>query len=367
MGKHLVFVGGGHAHLEPLSRLDEYVERGHRVTAISLDDYHYYSGMGPGVLGRFYEPKQARFPLKELTEIRGGNFLAGRVTRIDPDARELVLESGDRVSYDVVSFNTGSSVPLPPSGGPLPNAYPVKPIANLLKARQAIRSKLADGEDLRVLVIGGGAAGVEVSANCLKLSAEAPGNVHLTLIAGSRLLAGFPGRARRLALDSLQARGARVCEDSWVERLGDVHAKVSGGHACRYDMALIASGVRPSDLFQRSKLPATSDGGLRVNANLQCVKHPEIFGAGDCIGMEGHKLARVGVHAVMQGTVLFDNLMAALEGGKMRAFAPRRNYMLILNMGDGSGIACKWGLTADGRIAFALKDYIDRRFVRRYQ
>ncbi len=36
-------------------------------------------------------------------------------------------------------------------------------------------------------------------------------------------------------------------------------------------------------------------------------------------------------------------------------------------MGDGRGIASKWGLTVDGRPAFRLKDFIDRRFMARYQ
>ncbi|MBS1127078.1 MAG: FAD-dependent pyridine nucleotide-disulfide oxidoreductase family protein [Nitrospirae bacterium] len=50
MKKHLVFVGGGHAHLTALLHLKDYVDCGHRVTLISSSDYHYYSGMGPGML-----------------------------------------------------------------------------------------------------------------------------------------------------------------------------------------------------------------------------------------------------------------------------------------------------------------------------
>ena len=367
MGKHLVFVGGGHAHLGPLSRLEEFVERGHRVTVISLEDHHYYSGMGPGVLGGFYEPYEARFPLEDLVKSRGASFIAGRVSRVDPEARVLTLESGATVSYDVVSFNTGSEVPLPPPAKSRPNVYPVKPISNLIQAREGIRSRLAEGENVRVLVIGGGAAGVEVTANCLKLSEEAPGDVQLRLIAGSRLLAGYPHRARRLALESLKSRGAEVREDTWVKELTDEHAVTSDDWRCDCDVALVATGVRPSEMFRRSGLPTTADGALRVNEKLQCEQCAEIFGGGDCVGVEGYNLARVGVHAVMQGPVLFDNLMASMEGGELRPYDPRRNYMLILNMGDGSGIGWKWGWTLDGRLTFKLKDYIDRRFVRRYQ
>jgi len=48
MGKHLVLVGGGHAHLTVLLNLAMYVERGHSVTLIGPSPYHYYSGMGLG-------------------------------------------------------------------------------------------------------------------------------------------------------------------------------------------------------------------------------------------------------------------------------------------------------------------------------
>jgi len=48
MSKHLVFVGGGHAHLTSLKDLSSIRERGHRVTLISPSPYHYYSGMGSG-------------------------------------------------------------------------------------------------------------------------------------------------------------------------------------------------------------------------------------------------------------------------------------------------------------------------------
>ncbi|MBS1234899.1 MAG: hypothetical protein H6R43_615, partial [Nitrospirae bacterium] len=68
MKKHLVFVGGGHAHLTALLHLKDYVDCGHRVTLISPSDYHYYSGMGPGMLSGIYRPQEIRFHVKKLAE-----------------------------------------------------------------------------------------------------------------------------------------------------------------------------------------------------------------------------------------------------------------------------------------------------------
>src|SRR4030042_3232008 len=139
MGKHLVLVGGGHAHLTVLLNLAGYVQRGHRVTLIGPSPYHYYSGMGPGLLSGIYRPQDARFHVKKMAEDRGGIFIEDKVIKIEPGQRILNLQSGKKVSYDVVSFNTGSEVPLNSLvSAPPENIVPVKPVFNLLQARRLI-------------------------------------------------------------------------------------------------------------------------------------------------------------------------------------------------------------------------------------
>jgi NADH dehydrogenase FAD-containing subunit len=96
------------------------------------------------------------------------------------------------------------------------------------------------------------------------------------------------------------------------------------------------------------------------------VEYPEIHGGGDCIAIEGKHIAKVGVHAVREGPVLYRNVMAALEDGEPGTYEPVEGYLLILNMGDGTGIAQKAGKVAGGRWVFTVKDFIDRRFVRKY-
>jgi NADH dehydrogenase FAD-containing subunit len=75
----------------------------------------------------------------------------------------------------------------------------------------------------------------------------------------------------------------------------------------------------------------------------------------------------VGVYAVRQNPLLRDNLMAALEGRSLTPFQPGGAYLLIFNLGDGRGIFRKKNLVFDGRLAFWLKDYIDRRFMGKFQ
>ena len=367
MGKHLVFVGGGHAHLTSLKNLSNFVRLGHQVTLISLSAYHYYSGMGPGMLSGIYRPQEVRFHVKKLVEDRGGRFIEDKVTRIDPIGRFLFLHSGKEVNYDIVSFNTGSEVPaesLTPT--PRENVFPVKPVINLLHARQFVLNH-SRAKSLHCVVIGGGPGGVEVSANLWRLIHQAHPRAKITLIAGKTLLGDFPEKARQLALLSLSSKGVEVIEGNYVKAIEKETVVLKDEKKIPFDMVLLGVGIKPSSLFKDSGLPTGEDGGLLTNSYLQSTAYPEIFGGGDCISLDGHPLARVGVYAVRENPVLYTNLLAALEGGEMKIFKPQKSYLLIFNMGDGRGIFWRNNWVWEGRLAFLLKDYIDRRFMRRFQ
>ncbi len=367
MGKHLVLVGGGHAHLTVLLNLAGYVERGHRVTLIGPSPYHYYSGMGPGLLSGIYRPQDARFHVKKIAEDRGASFIEDKVIHIDSGQRTLNLQSGKQVSYDVVSFNTGSDVPLNSLvSAPPENIVPVKPVFNLLQARRLIVPVLKQ-KPMNFIVIGGGPAGVEVTANLWRLVNENRGKATIRLIAGRKLLVGLPEKVQGLALRSLTDRGITVTEGNHVKEMTRDEIRLADGSSHPFDVAFMALGVQPSLIFRDSGISAGPDGGLLVNSFLQSVAHPEMFGGGDCISFAHPPLAKVGVYAVRQNPILLHNLLAALEGREMKTFMPQKDYMLIFNMGNGRGILWKKNFLWEGRLAFLLKDYIDRKFMRKFQ
>jgi hypothetical protein len=62
--------------------------------------------------------------------------------------------------------------------------------------------------------------------------------------------------------------------------------------------------------------------------------------------------------------VLLVNLLANLEGTPATEFRPQRLYLWIINLGDGTALAMRGGLWWRGRLAFRLKDWIDRRFLK---
>ncbi|NOY52282.1 MAG: FAD-dependent oxidoreductase [Deltaproteobacteria bacterium] len=364
--KQMILVGGGHAHMTVMLRLDEYLSRGHQVTLINRSPFHYYSGMGPGMFSGIYRPEEIRFHVRKMVEDRGGEFIEGEVVRVHPQANKLILASGDEVGYDVASFNTGSYVPLTSLEGVTEEILTVKPILNLLRAKQRVLNQLSQGIP-RLVVVGGGAAGLEITGNLERLVRKQNGTAQITLLAGRRFLPAFPEKVRRLALSSFVKRKISVMEGARVRTFEKGEAVLEDERRFPFDLAILALGVRPSPLFADSGLAVGPDGGLLVNNFLQSTDYPELFGGGDCISLAGHPLDKVGVFAVRQNPVLHHNLMAALEGGEMQPFVPQKNYLLIFNLGDGRGIFYKGRRIFAGRTAFFLKDWIDRKFVKSFQ
>ena len=366
MGKHLVLVGGGHAHMTVMVNLRDYIERGHQVTLIGPSAYHYYSGMGPGLLGGIYRPQEARFHVQKMVEDRGAAFIQDTVTRIDPDRKVLLLKSGGEIAYDVVSCNTGSTVPTDEDRVAGDHIFTVKPIENLIKVRQMLQAGLGTRTP-KLIVVGGGAAALELTGNLWRLVQQTETAASITVFGGRNFLAAMPNKAQRYARDSLTARNIEIIEGARVNRLQGDLAILEDHRKVAFDLALLAWGIEPSHLFRESGLATGKDGGLLVNAYLQSVAYPEIFGGGDCICFEKRPLDKVGVYAVRQNPVLHHNLMAALEERSLQGFQPQDVYLLIYNLGNHTGIFYRGNWVWKGKMIFYLKDYIDRKFMQKFQ
>lgn len=367
MKKHLVLAGGGHAHMMALAQLNRFVEKGHQVTVIGPSEHHYYSGMGPGMLGGTYAPEEIRFDTKRVVEKKGGVFKLGEVVGINAVEKTVALASGETISYDVLSCNLGSHVNRRIVRGGMEGIYTVKPIEKLMAARGKILSLAARGS-IAVGVVGGGPSAVEIAGNVHRLvQASDAKAVVIKVLTRGKIMPHHPGSIRSNALASLKKRNIEILEDCPVQEIKTGLVTESTGKNHTFDILFLATGVKPNSVFETSGLETGLDGGLLVNRFLQHTKHPEIFGGGDCICFQEDPLDKVGVYAVRQNPVLLHNLMAALEGEELEAFEPGGKYLLIFNLGDDTGILYKWSIQFGGRLAFKIKDIIDRKFMRTFQ
>ena len=77
---------------------------------------------------------------------------------------------------------------------------------------------------------------------------------------------------------------------------------------------------------------------------------------------------RAGVFAVRQGAVLARNLRRALRGETLEAYVPQHDHLMLIGTGDGRAIGGRGRrLAFEGRWVWLWKDWIDRRFMRRFQ
>ena len=158
-----------------------------------------------------------------------------------------------------------------------------------------------------------------------------------------------------------------MLENTRLSAIKNGAVELSDGTVLENDIMFLATGVKPSSLFEDSGLPTGSDGGLLVNQYLQSVSHPEIFGGGDCISYEPQPLAKVGVYAVRQNPILLHNLLSALNGHELQPFKPQKAILLALNLGDGTALVHWHAMVLGGKFGFALKNYIDRKFMQEFQ
>lgn len=367
MKKKLVLVGGGHAHMMTLQNLDWFTDRGHEVTVIGQSKYHYYSGMGPGMLGRDYRPEDVRFNTCKTVESRGSKFLHGKASDIDPESRHVILESGEKVPYDVLSLNVGSHVDTGIIWGNNENLFTVKPIENLHQAGLIIE-KLALEQSVRVAVVGGGPSAAEISGNIASLGQKFCKNqVDVTVFAGKNFMKRFPESIQKRVVKLLERKGVKIDRSGYVDFIENNRIVLDSGRSTEAQVILLATGVKPPEIIQRAGIPTGPEGDMAVNQYLQSEKYPEIFGGGDCIYFSDQPLDKVGVYAVRENPVLCHNLQIALNGGKFRSFTPQKSYLLIFNLGGKIGVFQKGTIAFSGKAAFLIKDYIDRKFIKSFQ
>jgi NADH dehydrogenase FAD-containing subunit len=371
MGKHLVLVGGGHAHMVTLENISRFVKKGYRVSVIGPSMYHYYSGMGPGMLGQTYSPEQIRFATRDVVEKQGGVFVKDYVTRIDPENQKVITKSGNEVLYDVVSCNAGSYISMAAAGSAgakkLENVYPVKPIEKLLEASEKLLH-LFSKKPVQVSIVGGGPSSAEIAGNVWQLARN--NGVHMPLIrifCANRFMGRFSSTISRRVKEVLEKRKIAIFENARVQKVTDTDITLVSGEKYDTDFTFMAAGVVPSPIFEDSGLPVGPDKGLLVNQYLQSVAYPQIFGGGDCIYFQSQPLDKVGVYAVRQNPVLLHNLMAALEEEALMPFDPGPEYLLVFNLGGGKGVLKKKNIVFGGRLAFTIKHYIDTKFMKKFQ
>ncbi|GAA1448752.1 FAD-dependent oxidoreductase [Mycobacterium cookii] len=358
--RRLLLVGAGHAHLHLLRHASRLDAAGYRTTLVAPARFD-YSGAASGIAAGHRDPAEGLIDVAALARRHRVDHRQGVVTDVDPLTRTATVDDGSRLAWDVVSFNIGSVVDVPPVLGSADTVVEVKPLSGLARLRERLEVA-PTGRGHHVTVVGGGASGLELAAH---LAARADTDrVHL-VEQGPRVGDFLPQRAARRLVSLLEARGVRIVTDAGPVRSEADTLVVRDGTRLPHDILVVATGLAPPPLARRS--PLGGPRGFPVRASLQHRDHDDVYATGDCADFLPSPLPRLGVHGVRQGPVLLAALEARASGAPAPVYRPQRRVLSILDLGGGTALAVRgrwWWL---GPSSLALKSRIDRRWLSTYR
>ena len=359
--KHLLLVGGGHSHLAVLKSFGDTPAAGARLALLSPSRHAFYSGMVPGVVAGHYRPEDCRVDLGALAARADARFLLDSAVGVDSARREVTTARGERLHYDVLSLDIGSSAGEPSDTAE--RALRVRPVEPFLAGWERLRESAGRGEVRRIAVVGGGAAGIEV---LLAMRHGLAGvAAEFALFSELPILAGH-GARRRIAR-ILGERGVPVHSGRKVVAAGKNGLELAGGERFEAQAAVWAAGAYAPPWIAQSGLATDAHGFVAVSETLQSRSCPEIFAAGDVATVVGEPRPKSGVFAVRQGPVLARNLRRALAGEAPEPFRSPSRSLALISCGDPYAVA-SWGrFSLEGAWVWRWKDRIDRRFVERYR
>ncbi len=370
----IVLVGAGHtnAHVLRMWRMNPI--EGARLTCVSDHALATYSGMLPGTLAGLYPRERMQIDLVRLCAAANVRFIHARATGLDLAGRQLLLEDRPPLPFDVLSIGIGS---LPRAGANVELdgnlVLPIKPmqtfLARLDRRLHGLRHRAA-GAPLRVAVVGGGAGGIEI-AFCLPFHVRqlfGKTQVDLVLVdAHARLLAELPERTGKVVVSRLVERGVRIVLGRTVTRAEHDMLELDDGQQIAADLVLWATSARAPAMLARFGLPVDADGFLLTRHTLQTVADAPIFAVGDAGTIRDTPTPKSGVYAVRQGPVLWRNLRHTVAGEPLEPYEPQQGFLKLLATGDRRAILAYKGRTFEGAWCWKLKDYIDSRFMDKYQ
>jgi len=375
--KDLVLVGGGHSHVIVLRRFGMKPEPGVRVTLICRDVETPYSGMLPGLVAGHYGHDDVHIDLGPLARFAGARFYHDEVVGVDLESRTVRCANRPPVPFDVLSIDIGST----PHMDDVPGAgsaavVPVKPISSFYGRWQALVERvLASDAPEHIGVVGGGAGGTEMLLAMqhglrARLAEHGRSAERLTFhlfASGDRPMPTHSPMARDAFLRVFRERGIRFHPNARVVRVDGNVLHTADGEAHELDEVLWVTQAGTQDWLRASGLAVDERGFVAVQPTLESTSHPGVFAAGDCASVLEHPREKAGVFAVRQGPPLDRNLRRALHGRARVPFRPQRQFLSLVSTGDRNAVASRGGAMAlEGAWVWRWKDWIDRRFMRRF-
>ncbi len=341
---------------------------GVRVTLIARDVETPYSGMLPGYVAGHYSFEECHIDLGRLARFAGARLIRDEAIGLDRAERFVLSRGHPPIRWDILSIDIGSAPRADDVPGAALHTIAVKPIAHFAACWEALLARAPGLPRLRLAVVGGGAGGGELALSAHhRLTGLGVPALEVTLVTREELLPSHNRRVRRLFERILAERGIALLAGSEITSVESGSLMCAGGRRIAFDEALWVTEAGAAPLLPESGLPLTSGGFIAIDETLRSPDDQRIFAAGDVATMIAHPREKAGVYAVRQGPPLAANLRRALAGRRPRRAVPQRRGLALIGTGDAHAVASRGPFAAYGAWCWQLKDWIDRRWMRRYR
>lgn len=340
---------------------------GTAVTLVSRERHLVYTGMVPGLIAGHYPYEACCIDLERLCRAADVSFVEAEIVAADLGRCRVRCTGGRDWDFDLLSLDVGAVPDLEGVRGAREHALAAKPVDRLLAGWTALLAA-AEREPQSVLVVGGGAGGVELAlAMAHRLYRAGVRDTRIALATGdASVLASHPPAARRWLSEALARRGIAVHAGCRVTAVEAGAVRVADGARLSATWVVWAGSAAAPRWLAQGGLACDSRGFVAVDETLRSLSHDNVFAAGDCASIAGHPRPKAGVYAVRAGPPLADNLRRTLAGAPLRRYRPQRHALALISTGERLAVATWNGFALRGAWAWRWKDWIDRRFVARY-
>ena len=355
---HVVIVGGGFAGLGCAQRL-----AGHervQVTLIDRNNYHQFQPLLYQVATSQLAPSDIAHSLRAVFVGEDNvDVKLADVAEIDPVARTVTANDGQRWTGDVLVLAAGSEPNFFGTPGAGENAFPLYSLDDATNLRSRILGlfeqverdpRLIERGALNFVIVGGGPTGVEVAgaiADMVNVTVPAvyhgfdAGAAHIHLLDyGDALLKPFSDSAHAYVAKVLEEKGVQVHLGTGVKEVATGHAVLSDGSTVATRCVVWGGGIKAAPLAAEGGLAQGRAGRVDVQPDLTLADHDGVYVVGDIANIPSGDgaLPQLGSVALQSGKWAAENILADAEGEPRKPFVYRDKGIMAM-IGRGAAIA----------------------------
>ncbi|MEY3515431.1 MAG: hypothetical protein RLY38_583 [Actinomycetota bacterium] len=307
----VVIVGAGFGGLAAARKLSQ--QKDVNVTVVDKHPYQLFSPLLYQVATGGLPEDDIAYPVRAA--IPGVSFRKGEVTKVNSNSKSIILADQSTIEYDHLVLATGSTGTTFGVPGVQENALQMKSIMEarvikkqLLGMYEEVEAGHKPKESLKVVVIGAGPTGVEVSGAVAELQKsmkhEFP-NIYkmasVTLVeAGPRVLPMFHEKSSKHAQSELEEIGVSVKTNSAVDRMYETDVHLKSGEILSGGTLIWAAGVAAYQTW--TSLGETDRSNrIKIDENLQTSAGIFVIGDGAHLQFKGNPLPMIAPVALQMG------------------------------------------------------------------